>query len=134
MLKAASLLSDHPINKCILKPALFEPVARLLSNCGMGEDEIGRAISPILAGIKEGKTVVYDALEQKWGDAVELGVLDSTPAVLEAIRNSISIASLLGTLGGTVVFARDHELERSEASATREWNRNANGNEADERV
>jgi small ligand-binding sensory domain FIST len=37
--------------------------------------------------------------------------------VLEAIRNSISIASMLGTLGGSIVFKRDDEMERAEASS-----------------
>ena len=133
LLKAAAGLDDNPINECVLKPALIEPVARLLSNCGMDDHEIQMTLNPILAGLREGKTIVYDAMERRHGDAVELGVLDSTPAVVEAIRNSISIASLLGTLGGTVVFARDVELERSEARDTNEWIRTANHNPADER-
>jgi hypothetical protein len=91
-------------------------------------------MTPVFEGIKNGKRIVYDAYNQKNGDAVELGVLDSTPAVLEAMRNSLSIASLLGTLGGTVVFSRDTELERSEARDTQEWIRNANVNEADQRA
>jgi hypothetical protein len=53
--------------------------------------------------------------------------------VLEAIRNSISIASLHGTLGGVVSFARDHDLERSEAQITSQFLRDSNVNEANER-
>jgi hypothetical protein len=58
-------------------------------------------------------------------------LLDSLPAVREALKNAISIAGLLGTCGGTVVFPRDGDLERSEASDTAEWLRNASVNEAD---
>jgi chaperonin GroEL len=134
MLKAASLLSSDPINVKVLKPALVEPMMRLLFNCGMNEAEAQAVIDPILIEMKNGRTLVYDALADKHGDPIELGVLDSTPAVVEAIRNSISIAALLGTLGGTVVFARDQELERTEARAVQEWKRNANVNEADERA
>lgn len=133
LIKAASQLATDPINDAVLKPALMEPVWRLLRNCGLDEPEVRAALDPIFVGMKEGNVVVYDALEQRHGDPIVLGILDSTPAVLEAIRNSISIAALLGTLGGTVVFARDSELERSEASATQDWMRNANVNEADER-
>lgn len=134
LLKVSSMLSDDPINDKILKPALMEPVHRLLSNCGMSDNEIRTALTPVLEGIRDEKQVVYDAYNHVHGDALKLGVLDSTPAVLEAIRNSLSIASLLGTLGGTVVFVRDSALERSEARATQEWMRNANLNEADERA
>jgi chaperonin GroEL (HSP60 family) len=125
---------QDPIIDGVLKLALIEPVRRLLTNCGMTEDEFSFTIDPILAAMKDDKILVYDALECRHGNPIELGVLDSTPAVLEAIRNSISIASLLGTLGGTVVFSRDDELERTEARATQDWLRHANSNEADERM
>jgi chaperonin GroEL len=123
-----------PVIDNILKPALMEPVYKLLFNCGMTETEAQVVLDPILAGMRTGDAIVYDAMANVHGDPVELGVLDSTPAVLEAIRNSISIASLMGTTGGIVVFARDNELERSEARDTSEWIRNANLNEADERA
>ena len=133
LLKVASLLKNTDIDNQVLKLALMTPVFRLLYNCGLNEEEARDIVDKILLGIKTGDTQVYDAFEDKMGDPVAMGVLDSTPAVREAIRNSISIASLLGTLGGTVVYARDGELERSEAKATAEFIRNANVNEADER-
>jgi hypothetical protein len=45
----------------------------------------------------------------------------------------LSIAALLGTLGGTVVFRRDTELERSEAMNVADFVRTIEGNGADER-
>jgi len=119
------LTDDDPVIAEVLKPALMAPVIRLLENCGINEEESLSVLRPILEGIKENKQTIYDALEQKHGDAFELGVLDSTPAVLEAIRNSLSIASLLGTLGGVVNFSRDVELERNEAVATQQFIRDS---------
>jgi chaperonin GroEL len=87
----------------------------------------------LLVSSKE-QWIVYDALEGKFVHPVESGILDSTPAVLEAIRNSLSIASLLGTLGGTITYPRDTELERTESRDTQEFLRNANVNEANERM
>lgn len=134
LMKLCNVLPRDPITDEVLRPALMEPVWRILSNCGIVDDEEGKAvIDPILLGIANGKTVVYDALEARHVDAFDGGILDSTPAVLEAIRNSISIASLLGTLGGAVVFKRDLELERSEAQVTQQFLRDANTNPADER-
>lgn len=143
----------------VLIPALEEPVLRLLLNCGFSDEaEVEEVMEPIVANINLGrfnkalmkhigetdppevlydtsKAVVYDAFEGKHVRAFEGGILDSTPAVLEAIRNSISIASLLGTLGGTVVFGRDAELERREAMETNAFNRTAESdNPANERA
>lgn len=134
LLKLASMLPDTPVNNTILKPALMEPVFRLLFNLGFNELEARGLIDPVLLGIAQGRTLVYNAESGQHGDAVEIGVLDSTPAVREAVRNSISIASLLGTLGGIIAFERDAQLERSEARDTQDFIRNANINEANERA
>jgi len=122
----------------VLVPALRSPVERLYSNAGLiTEEDREEVLKPILTAIrnnaKKHKYLVYDVLEGKHVDAYESGLLDSTPAVLEAIRNSLSIASLLGCLGGTIVYARDLELERQEALDNSEWLRNAGVNPANER-
>lgn len=112
----------------VLVPALEEPVRKLLANAGLNKDEI----LEVLDGYRSPPLdLVYDADSHAWVDPYETGLMDSTPAVLEAVRNSISIAALLGTLGGTVVFARDDQLERTEARDTAEFIRNSNVNEAD---
>jgi chaperonin GroEL len=134
LLKLCHILPRDPITDSILRVAFMEPFNRLMQNCGItDDDEARRILEPILEGIAAGKPVVYDFLEQKHVDAFEGGILDSTPAVLEAIRNSISIGSFTGTLSGMVVFARDSELERQEARATNQFLRAANYNPADER-
>ena len=90
-------------------------------------------VDKLLANIRaEGAPLVFDLLGG-YKDPVEGGLLDSAPAVIEAIRNSLSIATQLGTLGGTIVFKRDHDLERTEARDTASWLSDANRNEADER-
>lgn len=111
----------------ILADALSVPFKILLQNAGQTPD----VVLPQLA--KKPKST-YDVLKQTLVPAYTGGVLDSTPAVLEAIRNSIAISTLLGTLGGAVVFPRDAELERRESHAAHEYLRNAGEpNPADER-
>jgi hypothetical protein len=63
-----------------------------------------------------------------------VGILDSLPAVKEALKNSISIATLLGTLGGCVVFPRDKDVDKTEGRDYNDFMRNANYNPADERA
>lgn len=105
----------------ILAPSLREPVQRLLRNCGYTEQEIEDRVVEMQALLNEADPVVFDALDGAFKFARESGVVDSLPAVLEAVRNSISIASQLGTLGGVIVFPRDLALERQEASAAYEY-------------
>lgn len=118
----------------ILAPALQQPFIRLLSNAGLDLDEIEAVRQRLATHIVAGESVVYDVMNEVYADPVVDGLLDSTPAVLEAIRNSVSIASLLGTLGGAVVFKRDSELERIEARDTNQFLRDAGHNPADERT
>jgi chaperonin GroEL len=125
LLKVLHELPDNDINRVVLAKSLMEPFKRLLSNCGVydvkvAEDILAGIMTPIAA---DQAPVVYDFLKWAHVDPYEGGVLDSTPAVLEAIRNSISIASQHGTLGGLVVIPRDSELERQEARSTAQFMR-----------
>jgi chaperonin GroEL len=117
--------AETSIERQVMGPALMEPIYRLYTNAGFHAREAKTMAGALLP------TVTYDVLERKYVDALDGGILDSAPAVREAIRNSISIASLLGTCGGTVVFKRDTELEREEARSSAEFVRNTN--EANER-
>lgn len=125
---------DDPVVREILVPALGDPVDRLLHNCGKTEEEVDTITKAIWdAAVNGTSRWVYDAMNDVYGDAKKLGVLDSAPAVIEAIRNSISMAGTLGTMGGVVVFARDEALETTEARDVQAWQRDAGTNPADER-
>lgn len=115
------------VARLVISQALLEPVKRLYTNAGYNREDATK----MACSLETDR--IYDVLERKWVNPFAGGVLDSVPAVKEAIRNSISIASLLGTCGGTVVFKRDGELERTEAKETADFLRNANVNEANER-
>lgn len=125
MLQEFKSEEDRKIMLEVMCKSLFVPFEKMLKNCGFNEDEIDAVYKNVSTGIELGKTTVYDAYNHQYGDAFELGILDSAPAVIESIRNSISIASLLGTLGGTVVFGRDEEYERREAGDHTGFLRNA---------
>jgi chaperonin GroEL len=108
----------------ILLPALLEPLRRIMENIGASKEEVAEVMKTLFATDQDDMTV-YDALHGKYVDAFEAGILDSVPAVLEALRNSLSIASLLGTLGGVVSFKRNSALETSEAKAAQQFERDA---------
>ena len=111
----------------ILMNSVLEPVFRLLRNSGVLEDDIEPTVQKILHGIRNNETTIYDAESGKMVDAMNKDkmIVDSAPAVMDALKNSISIATLLGTTGGVVVFGRDEELERREAEETNNFLRQA---------
>lgn len=102
----------------ILSDALVDPVRVLYSNYGYNADEITERIGLLLQ-----KDEVFDLSEQRWLPKDEL--LDSLPAIAEAIRNSVSIASLLGTIGGLIAFKRDSDADKDEEQFVRRFERGA---------
>jgi chaperonin GroEL len=99
----------------VLGSALIEPVWKLYQNYGYLESEIVDQIVELLQREDE----AFDIPSQKWVPKFDL--LDSAPAVIEAIRNSISIASLLGSLGGIVAFQRDAQSDKEEEKFVRKF-------------
>lgn len=102
----------------ILAEALVQPVRILYKNYGYSENEIEEQLGLLLASDKP-----YDLSEQAWVEKPYL--LDSFPAVAEAIRNSVSIASMLGTLGGLIAFKRDYDADKEEEKFVRRFEQGA---------
>lgn len=95
----------------VLIPSLAAPFYKLLDNAGYNVDEQ----QEILGKLIENKDLVYDVENGVFGKAKELGIFDATLAVEQALKNAVSIASVMGTLGGIVAFPRDGQLERQAA-------------------
>jgi len=101
----------------ILSSALLEPVRQLYLNYGFTNEETEEKILNILLN----EDSIYDISKEENVPLKEL--LDSAPAVTEAIESSISIASLLGTLGGVVSFDRDFDSDKEEEKFDRNFRR-----------
>lgn len=119
----------------VLMPSLLSLPSRLLDNAGYKSDEIQEVLTKL---ISEPETV-YDIENEKFGKADDLGLFDATKAVSESLSNAVSIAGVLGTMGGMVCHPRDDVFERSEAKADAEFmraveNPNQFVNEANERA
>jgi chaperonin GroEL len=102
---------NKEINQEILIPSLAAPFYKLLDNAGYNLDEQ----QEILGKLIENKDLVYDVENAVFGKAKELGIFDATLAVEQALKNAVSIASVMGTLGGIIAFPRDGQLERQAA-------------------
>lgn len=117
---------DDPAVADVLVPALVAPVERLMTNAGYNDEEVRDRLQKLVESVNTGEPIVWDGITDTFRNATESGIMDSMPAVTEALRNSISIATLLGTLGGTIVFERDTEVEREESRDAHHFLKNAN--------
>lgn len=116
-LKISQELNEGDAAREVLMPSFIAVFTRLLDNAGYHQDDAGQVLGRLVENTDE----VYDIENQVFGTAEELGIFDASKAVSEAIRNSVEIAGVLGTLGGIVVHPRDAEFERKEASLDSEW-------------
>lgn len=118
----------------VLFPTLISPVLKLLDNSGYNQEEKEEITNKLMSDT----SLVYDVAEGKFGTAEEFGLYDAVGAVEKSLENAVSIASVLGTLGGIVAFPRDDQLEREEARTEADFNRMTDNptsyvNEANER-
>ena len=118
-LKIGSEIDSEDSSFQILVPSLLSLHERLLDNAGYSSEEVRE----VLEKLSLDPDLVYDIENQVYGRAEELGLFDATKAVYESLNNAVSIASVLGTLGGIVCQPRDGDFERSEAKADEEFRR-----------
>jgi chaperonin GroEL len=99
---------DYNLVTQVLIPSLMEPLAKLLENAGYTSEEIDK----IYTDYFQNTSKVYDIENMEFGNPEELGIFDASQAVIQALENSVSIASVMGNLGGIVASPRDNQLER----------------------
>lgn len=101
----------------VLAASLLALPTRLLDNAGYTGEEINAVLAHLLTNPAD----VYDIENQVYGKAEDLGLFDATKAVSESLSNAVSIANVLGTMGGLVCHPRDDNFERAEARADSEY-------------
>jgi chaperonin GroEL len=101
--------------KAIMCKAFAEPFNRILTNGGAHKEEISDIYNRMMSSDSFFHT--YDALNHRFGDAIELGVIDSALAISVSIKNSLSVAKMLMGLSGIIVFQRDFAIEAGDAKS-----------------
>ena len=99
----------------IVNPSLLSALGVLFSNAGLDPADQPKEVRKSIEKGDPKKAVVVDISTGKAVKALEGGILDSTPALYEALKNAISGATLMGTIGGCVVFPRDQVADVAEA-------------------
>jgi len=87
---------DYRIGVEIVRSALTDPVHLIASNAGYDGDDVVKQVSAL--GVDEG----FDALEGRFGNMVELGIIDPLRVVRSALQNGASVAGLILTTNSLV--------------------------------
>jgi chaperonin GroEL len=87
---------DYRVGVEIVRQALTEPVHLIASNAGYDGDDVVKQVAA--RGVDEG----FDALEGRFGNMVELGILDPLRVVRSALQNGASVAGLILTTNSLV--------------------------------
>ena len=101
----------------IVHTALAAPMLQIAANAGADAQAV---VHQVLSG--EGSHG-YDAASDRYGDMLELGVVDPVKVVRTALQNAVSIAALLLTTDCMIAEAREGYVDRSdEASSSTMFN------------
>jgi chaperonin GroEL len=87
----------------IIRRALEEPVRQIAANAGLE----GSVIIEKVMGSKPG--VGFDALNEKYVDMIEVGIIDPTKVTRSALQNAASVAALLLTTESVVADIPEKE-------------------------
>ncbi|MBC3193131.1 chaperonin GroEL [Pseudonocardia sp. C8] len=87
---------DYRIGVEIVRQALTEPVHLIASNAGYDGDDVVKQVTEM--NVDEG----FDALEGRFGNMVEMGIIDPLRVVRSALQNGASVAGLVLTTNSLV--------------------------------
>ncbi len=93
---------DPTVGQRILSKALIAPFNQIIENIGGSPSEILKKLHT-----KSKRGFTYDARNKELVDAFEAGILDPVKVTKTALQNATSIAALLSTCGGGIVYTRD---------------------------
>lgn len=103
LLEIGVTLPGDSVGTKILRAALSAPFVQILENVGRTSEQI----EEIKLLVLEDSRMVYDARDKKIKNAMEVGIIDPVKVTRTALENAVSIAGLLSTAGGAIIFKRD---------------------------
>ncbi|MGY1672470.1 chaperonin GroEL [Geodermatophilus sp. SYSU D00710] len=95
-LDALEVTGDYRVGVEIVRSVLTEPVHLIAANAGHDAEEVVKHVTTM--AVDEG----FDALEGRYGDMVELGIIDPLRVVRSALQNGASVAGLVLTTDSLV--------------------------------
>lgn len=101
LLSIAHNLAEETVGQKILKQALKAPFRQILENVGLEKEEL-----PLAQHLLEDPSITFDARNKVLVNALETGIIDPVKVTRTAFENAVSIASLLTTAGGAIIYTK----------------------------
>ena len=92
----ADLTGDYRTGADLVRSALAEPAHLIASNAGYEDADVVKQVRDM--GVDEG----FDALEGRFGNMIEMGIIDPLRVVRSALQNGASVAGLILTTNSLV--------------------------------
>ena len=96
-------LEDVGMN--ILAHAISIPFVQILENIGITGDDVLPIMNHLLH--EENQALVYNARSKTYVDYFQAGLFDPLKVTRSALENAVSIAGLLATAGGAIVYSNE---------------------------
>ncbi|QDU79275.1 60 kDa chaperonin 1 [Polystyrenella longa] len=97
---------DQDLGVALVRNILEMPLRTIASNAGLDGAVVANRVKK-----NSDKNYGYDAMNDKYGDMLEFGVVDPTKVVRTALQNAVSVAALLMTTEAIIV---DEPVEESD--------------------
>lgn len=103
LLRIAQIMNLTTIGGQILCSALTRPFLQILEN-------IGVSLEPyVIEDLLKQESLVFDARNKRVVDCFEAGIIDPVKVTKTALTNAVSVATLLATAGGGIIFERRNQ-------------------------
>ncbi len=100
---AAKMDETKSIGHKILKHALGKPFFQILENVGLSPNDQAKAFIDVI----KSNNKVFDARNKKIRNALATGIIDPVKVTRTALESAVSIATLLSTAGGAIVYTTE---------------------------
>lgn len=97
---ARGIDANKSVGHAILQKALQAPFYQILENIGITESKASELASEMTRSNK----IVYDARNKEIKRALAAGIIDPVKVTRTALENAVSIAGLLATAGGAIIY------------------------------
>jgi len=99
-LDSLDLKGDYAIGADIVRRSLTEPTYLIATNAGYSGQEVVAKVQRM--GVETGPDEGFDALEGRYGNMIEMGIIDPLRVARSALQNGASVAGLLLTTNSLI--------------------------------
>lgn len=107
-----SLTGDEKLGAEIVLKSLYAPLKQICKNAGTNEDTVLEKVLEL--NNNDNFIVGYDALNDKYVNMIECGIIDPTKVTRSALQNAVSVSATLLTTESLVTEIKDNKNKQND--------------------